>query len=270
MIRFAALGSGSEGNATVIEAHPESFAKDAKPVTRILLDCGFPTKELERRLAQVGLGAGGFDGVFDAVLVTHEHGDHASGALKAARRLGCPLFGTFGTLMAAFGTTADPNMRIISAQNLTFSINHFTIKPIAVAHDAQEPVQYRIDCEQLSFGVLTDLGMPTAAVIAGFSGLDGMILECNHDEQMLKTSRYHPNLKKRVGGDWGHLSNRQAADLYAKLHHDKLQQVWCAHLSKNNNQPHLAQTAIAAVRGCAPEAVSVLDQHAAGAWFEIK
>jgi phosphoribosyl 1,2-cyclic phosphodiesterase len=262
-LRFAALGSGSEGNAMVIEC------LSGKQTTRLLLDCGFSSKELDKRLAVVGLTATDLD----AVLITHEHHDHAAGAYRAAKRWRLPLYSTFGTLTAAYASISPDWVNHHALNFVTpgvpFSIGSIAIHPIAVPHDAREPVQYRFSALGRHLAVLTDAGCHTPLLKDSLNGLHALVLECNHDAQTLKNSAYPPSLKQRILGDWGHLSNDQAAHLLASLDTSQLHSLWCAHLSKSNNTPAMAQTALAQVLGWEIERVNVLDQAQPGDWFIV-
>ncbi len=262
-LRFAALGSGSEGNAMVVESHCEGRT------TRLLLDCGFSSKELDKRLAVVGLLAT----QLDAVLITHEHHDHAAGAYRVAKRWRLPLYSTFGTLTAAYASVspdwAQHHALYYVTPGLGFTIGDIEIHPIPVPHDAREPVQYRFSAAGRRLAVLTDAGSHTHTLKTELSGLHALVLECNHDADRLQQSSYPPSLKQRILGDWGHLSNEQAAQLLASLDTSQLQALWCAHLSQSNNTPALAQAALAQVMGWALEQVQVLDQAQPGDWFVV-
>ncbi len=262
-LRFAALGSGSEGNALVIESCVEGR------FTRLLLDCGFSSKELDKRLAVVGLQSTDLN----AVLITHEHHDHAAGAYRVAKRWRLPLYATYGTLRAAYDTVSPDWAAHHALHYVTpgvgFVIGDIALHPIPVPHDAREPVQYRFSAAQRHLGVLTDAGCHTATLQAALNGLHALVLECNHDREMLRNSSYPPSLKQRILGDWGHLSNAQAADLLASLDKQNLQALWCAHLSQNNNTPALAQAALAQAVGWDAARVNVLDQAQPGQWFTV-
>jgi phosphoribosyl 1,2-cyclic phosphodiesterase len=262
-LRFAALGSGSEGNAMVIECLQDTRT------TRLLLDCGFSSKELDKRLAVVGLVATDLD----AVLITHEHHDHAAGAYRAAKRWRLPLYSTFGTLTAAYANTA-PDWTMHHALHFVtpgkaFTVGDIAITPIAVPHDAREPVQYRFNAADRHLAVLTDAGCHTPLLKEALNGLHALVLECNHDVEMLKQSAYPPSLKQRILGDWGHLSNAQAAQLLASIDTSQLQALWCAHLSQSNNTPALAQAGLAQVMGWELAQIRVLNQAQPGDWFVI-
>lgn len=227
-LRFASLGSGSKGNATLVS--------DGE--THVLVDCGFGLRETERRLARFGL----HPRQLAAVLVTHEHGDHIGGVGPLARRHGTPVYLSVGTwLSKRLGEV--PRYELITPHS-RFAINGLEIDPVTVPHDAREPVQFRFRAHGRRLGVLTDLGHPSGHVVDAFSGCDALILECNHDPRMLAEGPYPAHLKRRVGGDWGHLANGQANLLLRRLGLDRLQRIVCSHLSEQNNRPELAREAL--------------------------
>lgn len=230
-MRFTSLGSGSKGNCLLLESGD----------TCVMIDCGFTAKEALSRIARIGFDAANID----AILVTHEHGDHIKGVPVLAKRLNIPVYATFGT--AAWQELyRQPFFQAVHL-NARFSIGGLEIDPVAVPHDAREPCQYVVSDGQKCFGILTDLGSITPFVLQRYQHCDALFLECNHDEQMLAEGPYPPSLKRRVGGDWGHLSNRQAAALLNDLDLDRLQHVVLAHLSEQNNTPDLAMAALSEV-----------------------
>lgn len=225
---FASLGSGSKGNATLVS--------DGE--THVLVDCGFSLRETEQRLARFGL----HPSQLAAVLVTHEHGDHIGGVGPLARRYGLPVHLSVGTwLSKRLGTV--PRYELLTPQ-VRFAIQGLEIDPVTVPHDAREPVQFCFRAHGRRLGVLTDLGHPSAHVIDTFGGCDALVLECNHDPRMLAEGPYPARLKRRVGGDWGHLANAQAQWLLRRLGLDRLQRIVCSHLSEHNNRPELAREAL--------------------------
>jgi phosphoribosyl 1,2-cyclic phosphodiesterase len=262
-LRFAALGSGSEGNAMIIEF------RQASRITRLLLDCGFSSKELDKRLAIIGLLATDLN----AVLITHEHHDHAAGAYRVAKRWRLPLYATFGTFTAAYSNISPDWINHHALHYVTpglgFMIGDIAIHPIPVPHDAREPVQYRFSAADRHLAVLTDAGSHTSELQKALNGLHALVLECNHDADMLRQSAYPPSLKQRILGDWGHLSNEQAAKLLAAIDTTELHSLWCAHLSKSNNSPALAQMALAQVLGWDLPRIKVLGQSQPGDWFVV-
>lgn len=229
-LHFASLGSGSQGNATLVsDGH-----------THLLVDCGFTLKETRRRLARLGL----CPARLDAILVTHEHSDHVSGVGPLARRHQLPVYVTPGTWRSGrLGRMDTRQLHWITPQR-RFHVNGLAVDPVTVPHDAREPVQFCISAGGRRLGLLTDLGHPSAHVVEAFRGCDALILECNHDEHLLRLGPYPPSLKRRVGGQWGHLANRQAAWLLQQLGLDRLQTIVCSHLSEQNNRPELALEAL--------------------------
>ncbi|MFQ3786164.1 MBL fold metallo-hydrolase [Halomonas sp. A29] len=225
---FASLGSGSKGNATLVS--------DGE--TTLLVDCGFGLRETERRLAHLGV----HPSQLDAVLVTHEHGDHLRGVGPLARRYAVPVYITPGTWLS--GRLGEVPCRHWITPQSRFAVKSLVVDPFTVPHDAREPVQFRFESRGCHLGVLTDLGHPTDHVVEAFRGCDALILECNHDRHMLEVGPYPPRLKRRVGGNWGHLANVQAAALLQRLGLDRLQHVVCSHLSEHNNRPELALEAL--------------------------
>ncbi|UCE30385.1 MAG: MBL fold metallo-hydrolase [Burkholderiales bacterium] len=257
-MRFASLGSGSEGNALVVEA------PDGVRPTRVLLDCGFGIRETRRRLERAGLGPE----ALDAVLVTHEHGDHAGGVARLARAFTLPVYMTYGTWRAMPSGWIDETLVRIIDPHRAFAIGALGIEPFTVPHDAREPVQFVFDSGKARLGVLTDIGHPAPHLSAVLAGLTALVLECNHDQRMLAESDYPPPLKRRIGGHYGHLANSAAAQLLGELDRRRLRRVVAAHLSRQNNRPELARRALAEVLGAAPIEVAVAMQDEGLGWCE--
>jgi len=256
-MRFASLGSGSAGNALVVESGG----------TKLLLDCGFGLRETERRLARLDLQAGQLAGI----VVTHEHDDHASGVFKLAARHRLGIWITHGTLRAAqrhLPSTFDAPLHIVDSHS-AFHIGEIELHPFPVPHDAGEPVQYVFHNGAHKLGVLTDTGSSTPHIEAMLSGCHALALECNHDLDLLMNSSYAWLLKQRIGGRYGHLDNATAASLLAKLDNSKLQHLVAAHLSEKNNTPLLARQALATALGCQAEWVGVATQRAGCGWRQI-
>jgi len=229
MLRFASLGSGSKGNGTLVEGGS----------TCILIDCGFSVRETERRLARLGRHPSDLS----AILVTHEHGDHLRGALPLARKHQIPVMMTPGTARGGRLGAGD-GLLLIKPQQ-AFHLAEFHVVPVAVPHDAGEPVQFTVTFAGRKVGVLTDLGSITTSVTTHFADCDGLLLEANHDLHMLYTGRYPPALKARVGGSWGHLNNGQAADLLSRIERRRIQTLVLGHISQQNNTPQLVADAVA-------------------------
>jgi len=255
VLRFCCLGSGSEGNALVVEA------LDGFWPTRVLVDNGFNLRQLRRRLARVGLAIE----ELDAIVVTHEHHDHAGGVIALARRHRIPVYATAGTARACGLTARGCNWRPLR-DGVTAAVGSLAVRPYAVPHDAAEPVQFVFSDGAVRLGLLTDIGSVTDDVIAALAGLHTFILECNHDAEMLRTGPYPFFLKTRITGGHGHLSNEQAAALLARIDRRALQSVIAAHLSRSNNRPALARAALAQVLNCGDAEVAVADQEDGLSW----
>ncbi|GAB4119323.1 MAG: MBL fold metallo-hydrolase [Sideroxydans sp.] len=253
-MRFALLGSGSEGNALVVEAG----------ATRLLLDCGFSVSETILRLQRLQLEAGAISGI----LVTHEHSDHIGGVARLARRFALPVWLTHGTRRFQQQTFNGVVVHEISPHQ-RFSIGDIEIQPCPVPHDATEPVQYVFSDGARRLGVLTDTGHITPHIEATFDACHALVLECNHDEEMLRNGRYPASLKQRVGGRFGHLNNEQAAGFLARLDTGCLQHIVAAHLSAQNNTPELAVRALSATLSCAAEEIAVATQETGLGWRVI-
>jgi len=251
-MRFACLGSGSEGNAVIVEAGP----------TRVLVDCGFPLRETIFRLARLGIEPESLDGI----VVTHEHADHVSGVPPLAARFDLPVWLTFGTLAASFERFEGLwGLNAIDSHE-GFAIGALRFEPIAVPHDAREPVQFVCTDGAWRLGILTDLGMPTPYVEMRVSGCHGLLLECNHDADLLASGDYPHSLKQRIAGRYGHLDNGSAAAILSRIERARLQHVVAAHLSRDNNRPDLARAALASALDCAPEWIGVADQSDGLEW----
>lgn len=254
MLRFCSLGSGSAGNALVVEARSGLFA------TRVLVDNGFGWRTLNHRLQRAGLTIASLD----AVVVTHEHGDHSAGVAALLRQTALPVYASAGTAAAA-GFKRAGRWRPLHA-DVAADLGGLALHPIAVPHDAAEPLQFVFDDGERRLGLLTDTGAPTPDIVAALGGVSALILECNHDEDLLAQSRYPTFLRQRIAGDHGHLSNGQAAQLLQAIDRGRLGQVVAAHLSRENNRPQLAQQAIAGVLGCSEGEVGVADQETGCDW----
>lgn len=251
-MKFASLGSGSEGNSLLVSAGR----------THVLMDCGFGLNETISRLARLGLEPSDLSGI----LVTHEHGDHARGVVRMARKFGLTVWLTHGTWRNL--QERDIRVQEISPHDV-FTIGDLEVIPYPVPHDATEPVQFVFGDGQHRLGVLTDAGCTTPHIESTLNGCDALVLECNHDRDMLQNGNYPPSLKQRVGGRLGHLSNEQAACILARLETGRLQHLLAAHLSAQNNQPVLAVNALSSAIGCAPDWIGVATQSGGFDWREI-
>ncbi len=238
-MKFASLGSGSEGNSLLISA------ASGTTHTYLMLDCGFGLKEAERRLARAGVAPQDLQGI----LVTHEHSDHVGGVFKLARRHKLPVWMSHGSFE---GSPRDDMVGVdirICRDGEAFAVGDLQVTPYTVPHDAREPLQYVASDGRSKLGVLTDVGQATPHLVAALAACDALLLEFNHDSEMLAQSAYPAWLKGRIAGPLGHLSNAHSAALLASLDRTKLKRLVAAHLSKKNNTPALALAAIAGVIG---------------------
>ena len=259
-MRFASLGSGSKGNCLVVEAG----------ATRLLLDCGLGQRETARRLARLGL----VPADIAAIIVTHEHDDHVGGAFAFAARHALPVWLTHGTLRATLESGKGDDSGTVRIQlvdsRTPFAVGDLQVVPFTVPHDAREPVQYVVSDGASRLGVLTDIGASTAHVESALSGCDALVLECNHDLDMLWNSGYPKWLKQRISSPFGHLDNGQARGLLSRLDRSRLKHVIGAHLSEQNNKPDLARGALAEALGCEPEWVALATQEGGFDWRDLR
>lgn len=254
-MRFASLGSGSSGNALVVEAG----------ATRVLLDCGFSLADTGRRLARLGLAASDLD----AIIVTHEHDDHAAGVARLARGHDLPVYLTYGTLAALGGGRAGLSEINVIDAHTRFEIGDIEVRPFPVPHDAREPVQFVFGDGAVSLGVLTDTGSSTPHILSMLSGLQALVVECNHDPGLLESGPYPEPVKRRIAGRFGHLDNETAASIVAGLDCSRLRHLVAAHLSRQNNAPELARAAIARALNCEPDWIAIASQDEGFGWREI-
>lgn len=251
-MRFASLGSGSRGNATVVQAG----------ATTLLIDCGFGLADTRRRLGRLGLELP----ELTAVLLTHEHGDHVAGVGAVARAGRLPVWATPGTLTALAPQIGElPQVCTINC-HVPWSIGDLHVTPFPVPHDGRESCQYLLSDGARRFAAVTDLGHTTAHMQSLLGGCDGLLLECNHDRELLLGGPYPPTLKRRVDGDYGHLSNDAAAAFVGRLDTGRLQHFVAAHLSEQNNRADLACAAVAGALGCSADWIAVADQEQGLGW----
>ena len=259
-MRFCSLGSGSAGNATLVEA------SSGTTTSRVLIDCGFSLRELHARLARIGLGCDDLDAVF----VTHEHGDHIGCALTLARRHALPLWMSRGTWRAIGQPELPAPLLQFARDGQAIAIGDLQLLPYTVTHDAFEPLQLRLTDGARRLGVLTDAGSITQHLIASLQRCDALLLECNHDREMLANSSYPASLKARIGGRLGHLSNDMSAQILRACVHGDLQHLVAAHLSERNNSPALARAALAGACGIAGDAIVVADPLRGFDWLALR
>jgi len=255
VFRFASLGSGSEGNALLVQIGQSC----------VMMDCGFNLTESVTRLARLGVKPEALSGI----VVTHEHGDHIAGVPRLAQKYAIPVWLTHGTFRAHTKSLSKlSNVTHIDPHN-SFTIGDVMVQPYLVPHDAAEPVQFVFSDGSKRLGVLTDTGSSTPYIEQVLSGCDALVLECNHDSELLNNSDYPYSLKQRVGGRFGHLNNADAAALLSQLDNRKLQHIVSAHLSKKNNTPALARAALSRALACEDELIGVATQENGFDWREI-
>ena len=233
-MRLCSIASGSSGNCIYVGSE----------ATHLLVDVGISGKRTEAGLKELELNGRDIDGI----LITHEHADHISGLGIIARKYEIPVYATRGTIDAMRKSSGlgnvDWNLFYEVKEDEKFIIKDLTVNPMRISHDAAQPVGYRISQGSRRVAVCTDLGIYNDYTVECLKGMDALLLEANHDVNMLQVGPYPYYLKQRILGDRGHLSNERAGQLLCSLLHDKLQSVMLGHLSKENNLPELAYEAV--------------------------
>lgn len=227
-LEFCTIASGSSGNCTYVGTE----------YTKLLIDAGVSGRRIEEGLAELKLTGGQIDGLF----ITHEHVDHVKGAGIFSRRFDVPIYATAETWAAmeeGLGRIAPSNKRIVYAGE-TCAVNDICVTPFAIPHDAAEPVGYNLFVGEKKVTLATDIGHITDTVREHIENSDILLLESNHDEEMLKRGSYPWHLKQRILGEKGHLSNHTAGELLSSVMSGKMKYVFLGHLSEENNNPHLA------------------------------
>lgn len=230
--RLIPLGSGSGGNATLVE-----FGS-----TRLLVDAGLSNRDMENRLRSVGIEPASIH----AVLLTHEHYDHSRGLERFTKKYEKPVAATGGTLLALHMPEHHIHRSVVLTAGRDHEIGGVVVTPFPVPHDAAEPVGFVLESCGVRVGIAVDLGKPTAEVVRRLGGCRLLMIEANHDLQLLRNSPYPASLKQRVGGSRGHLSNHDAGALLAEVANGDLQAVVLAHLSRKNNTADLAMKTVQA------------------------
>jgi phosphoribosyl 1,2-cyclic phosphodiesterase len=251
-VKFASLGSGSKGNATLIQ----------QGETLLMIDNGFSVKEAEKRLNRLNVKPGDIS----AILVTHEHADHMSGVTRFASRFETAVWASHGTASMIKGDISSL-YRFNSHQD--FMVDDIKVTPVLVPHDAKEPTQFVFKTAGCQFGLMTDVGSITAHMVEALSGCDALLLECNYDLDMLMNGAYPASLKRRVSGDWGHLDNQQSASLLKQLDTKNLQHLVLAHVSEKNNTHERVLDVISHALGCDRAWLEVIDQEKGLDWKTI-
>jgi phosphoribosyl 1,2-cyclic phosphodiesterase len=258
MLRFKNLGSGSSGNCTLIEAG------DGLAITRLLVDCGLGVRELSKRMEAAGVTLADVDGIF----ITHEHSDHIGCAVSVAQRNQIPIWMSRGTYRG-IGLPALGDLLHFAQDGDAIALGALHIMPFTVPHDAKEPLQLTVGDGAQRLGILTDLGHCTPHVLAHLQGLGALLLETNHDLDMLANGPYPPPLRKRIAGPLGHLNNSDSAAIAASMHHSGLKHLVAAHLSLQNNRPELAVAALCAGLQCQASDIVVATAQEGTPWLQV-
>lgn len=228
-MNFCSLGSGSSGNSYLVSGGK----------TNILIDCGFSLKDFENRLSEKDINPAKISTIF----LTHEHDDHSKGAFVFAEKYNKPIFLTYGTLKMCqkrIKKSYKLTTKIISPLDV-IDLDDLKIYSIPVPHDAREPVQFKIESEKKSLAIITDLGYGNNMLLNKIKDVNALILESNHDLNLLNESKYPKNLKDRIKSNYGHLSNEQSLEILKRINLNYLEWLGAAHLSNENNSPELVK-----------------------------
>lgn len=269
-MRFKSLGSGSTGNATLVQS---GAAAQREVGCTLLVDCGFGLKSLLLKLEKSGLAVEEISAIF----ITHEHGDHIGCVQALSAKYRIPVWMSAGTAKAmglsstanTAGLDANSSLLHIAADGVPIDLGDLQITPFTVPHDAREPLQLSCTDGKAKLGVLTDLGHATDHVLNHLQGCNALVLECNHDADLLTGSSYPAFLKHRVAGDYGHLSNDQAAAIAQAVTHSALRHVVAAHLSQQNNRPERAAHALSEALSCNASDIVMASADEGCAWLEV-
>jgi len=262
VLRFKSLGSGSAGNATLVEAQSNGSA------SRVLIDCGLSISELSARLAELSLSLTDIDAMF----VTHEHSDHVGNARQFALKSNRPVWMSQGTQLAtqAMSWGLETSQIQTAKDHEIIEIGSLQITPFTVPHDAREPLQVTLTDGTFKLGLVTDLGHASAHVVQALQDCHALVLESNHDSDMLRMSKYPSFLKSRISGPLGHLSNIESANLLKNLLNPNLRHVVAAHLSERNNTPQLVIDALCPVLGWEPNELIIAHAEHGCPWVTLE
>lgn len=252
-MEFASLGSGSKGNGTLI--------RDSG--TCLLVDCGFSLKRTLARLEALELSATDISGI----LVTHEHTDHIRGVGLLARKFDIPVFLTEGTYEAGF--LDDRHNVFIVGDNEKFEICDLEVQSVPVSHDARNPCQFVVSNNTRCFGLLTDVGVVSNHLIEAYKSCDSLVVEFNYDSVSLEYGAYPQFLKRRVSGDFGHLSNQQACEFLIAVDVNRSKNIIAAHISLKNNDPSLVRDLLVGELGYAADQIELFDQEEGLGWCNV-
>lgn len=233
-MKFSSIASGSKGNCLLYENND----------VKLLVDAGISKKRIEEGMSEYGSSLEEVNGI----LITHEHSDHISGLGVVSRKYHIPIYATKGTISKILEDskvgTIDRNLFNEIEENKDFYMGSTLVTPFSISHDAAQPVAYRFDSDGKSMAVATDMGMYDDYIIGNLKGLDAVLIESNHDINMLQIGPYPYTLKRRIWGNKGHLSNETCGNLLNEIISDRLKKVILGHLSKENNLPELAYETI--------------------------
>lgn len=247
---LASLGSGSKGNGTLVRLGDQL----------LLVDCGFTLKQVEFRLNRLGLRGGDLTGIF----VSHEHSDHISGVAGLAHKYRLPIYASYGTAAAR-----DIGLKVtVFDAHQPLQVGDVQANPVVVPHDAREPTQFVFQHQDCRVGVLSDIGSLTPHVVSSFENCDLLLLEANHDLGMLARGRYPERLKRRVGGDHGHLNNQQAAAFLERVANPRLK-VMLGHVSQQNNDPAIVDEVFDPLRGSVGAMIQACQDYG-GDWLRVE
>ncbi|MCM1280856.1 MAG: MBL fold metallo-hydrolase [Alistipes senegalensis] len=257
-LKVASLGSGSKGNALLVSA------SDGVTTTNVMLDCGFGVREIERRMARAEMAPS----ALSAIVITHEHHDHAGSVFQFALRHHLPVWMSYGTFYALGRKNTDVDICFCQDGD-RLAIGDLEFTAFTVPHDAREPLQFHVTDGNARLGVLTDAGQVTSYLEMSLNGCDALMIECNHDGRMLESSSYPPFLKRRISSVHGHLSNEEAACFIEGLGKGRLKKIIGAHLSQQNNCPVLVKNRLEKAAEQSGAEVIVASQDEGFGWLEI-
>jgi len=253
-MKFCSLGSGSSGNSYLVSEN----------TTNILLDCGFSVTEIESRMNSRGI----HPSEITAIFLTHEHDDHSKGVFALAEKYNKPVYLTYGTLKMCdkkIRKSYQLIFKIISPLEIV-NMGDFKIFSIPVPHDAREPVQFKFESEHHSLAIITDLGFGNNELIKSIKEINALVLESNHDSNLLNKSKYPKALKNRINSNYGHLSNEQSLQILKKINLKKLKWLGAAHLSIENNSPELVKNSWASLYS---KGINIIDPNHGLDWVSI-
>ena len=253
-MRFCPIAGGSSGNALYIGTEKE----------HILVDAGVSGKRIYAALESIGVSK------INALFLTHEHIDHCSGAAVVSKRFGAATFATEGTWQAMRQNIKGERYKISHLRSV--NLGSLRITPFNIPHDAAEPVGFLFESENKKIGVVTDIGYATDSVIRALDGCDALLIEANHDVDMLIKGSYPARLKERVLGAYGHLSNKACGALLTRITRENCKRIYLGHLSAENNTPELAlETVLAAFSAneIIPPKIAVVERSVASPCIEV-